>query len=266
MTDFLTGLVERSVGPVEGIRPRLTSLFEPDRGAAGSAIETIAPFEAEPVEQETVALPSRARPARSPAITADAEERETRTRHVAIRPSASVSVPQRHDEGRLPLPTASNAASPPAAALPTGLIDGRDGDVREEVPRPRRLAPALAPVVALPGGIDEPSSGSDLLVASASARAEDRGLVVPPRPGAAVATDMQRAVAALDADRSRRPERAHDRPAVLDARSAPDVHVTIGRIDVRAVVEGKAAPRQRPLSPVMGLDEYLRVQAGRGGQ
>jgi len=42
----------------------------------------------------------------------------------------------------------------------------------------------------------------------------------------------------------------------------PTIHVTIGRIDVRAVAP--TAPthrRERDASPVMSLDEYLRTRA-----
>jgi hypothetical protein len=47
-------------------------------------------------------------------------------------------------------------------------------------------------------------------------------------------------------------------PPSRSSELAPSVHVTIGRIEVRAVQEQQPAPRQRGGSPVMSLDEYLR--------
>ncbi len=58
----------------------------------------------------------------------------------------------------------------------------------------------------------------------------------------------------------------HDRtgpPSMQGERAIePTIHVTIGRIDVRAVAP--AAPthrKERDASPVMSLDEYLRTRA-----
>lgn len=50
--------------------------------------------------------------------------------------------------------------------------------------------------------------------------------------------------------------------------SAPDVHITIGRIEVRAVPTAEPPPRGRSVAPtgVMNLDDYLRRRDGRGGR
>ncbi|HSR50676.1 MAG TPA: hypothetical protein VLV83_07585 [Acidobacteriota bacterium] len=55
-----------------------------------------------------------------------------------------------------------------------------------------------------------------------------------------------------------------DKPVPL----APDtIQVTIGRVEVRAVVAPSAQPRKpRPQPPVMSLDEYLKRQTGGGRQ
>jgi hypothetical protein len=47
--------------------------------------------------------------------------------------------------------------------------------------------------------------------------------------------------------------------SVLSPRtSEPDVHITIGRVEVRATISDKPKPRIKADSPVVGLDEYLR--------
>jgi hypothetical protein len=42
------------------------------------------------------------------------------------------------------------------------------------------------------------------------------------------------------------------------------IHVTIGRIEVRATPETPPARKAHPAAPVTGLDEYLRSRAKRG--
>jgi hypothetical protein len=61
---------------------------------------------------------------------------------------------------------------------------------------------------------------------------------------------------------------AHARPAQPLPVSAPrqeetTVHVSIGRIEVRAVQPPDAKPRERAKSAVMSLDEYLRSRRER---
>jgi hypothetical protein len=46
------------------------------------------------------------------------------------------------------------------------------------------------------------------------------------------------------------------------AQAEPEIHVSIGRIEVRAVNETSPARKSKQESPVMGLDEYLRSKKG----
>ena len=49
-----------------------------------------------------------------------------------------------------------------------------------------------------------------------------------------------------------------------NSQPAPTVHVTIGRIEVRAVQSSQAAAKPRATTPVMNLDDYL-MRRGQGG-
>jgi hypothetical protein len=45
--------------------------------------------------------------------------------------------------------------------------------------------------------------------------------------------------------------------------SAPDVHISIGRVEVRAATEPVVPPRrERRAEPLLSLDDYLRSRAG----
>jgi len=56
-------------------------------------------------------------------------------------------------------------------------------------------------------------------------------------------------------DRHREPAESASRPAV------PDIHVTIGRLEIRAAKPAQRPRRTPAQAPVMSLDEYLRQRA-----
>jgi hypothetical protein len=69
----------------------------------------------------------------------------------------------------------------------------------------------------------------------------------------------------LESGRPKREKAVSAWPA-LAAEPEPSVHVTIGRIEVRATSESKQVGRPRTASPVMSLEEYLHRRTQRGGQ
>lgn len=82
-------------------------------------------------------------------------------------------------------------------------------------------------------------------------------LVTPPHV-AKVAAEMGSSVSAV------RAARASATPGIpLAVGTQPDVRVTIGRVEVRAVMETTQRESRRA-SPVVGLDDYLRRSAPRG--
>jgi hypothetical protein len=60
--------------------------------------------------------------------------------------------------------------------------------------------------------------------------------------------------------------RAGAAPPLVEVRDAAPIEISIGRIDVRAVVDGPPAQAKpsRAKAPMMSLDEYLARRSGRG--
>jgi hypothetical protein len=94
---------------------------------------------------------------------------------------------------------------------------------------------------------------------------EHRGLVLPPRGAAQLADQMKNAVSAINAGYNA-PKRGKENASSAPAEPEPSVHVTIGRIEVRATSENRPVSRSGAASPVISLEEYLHRSAQRGSQ
>jgi hypothetical protein len=91
--------------------------------------------------------------------------------------------------------------------------------------------------------------------------------VLPPKAITDLTAQMKNAALAMNvAPYARMREKAGRASPVPATELEPSVHVTIGRIEVRATSESKQASRSRAASPVMSLEEYLRRRTQRGGQ
>jgi hypothetical protein len=269
MTDFLTRLVQRSFEAPTAIRPRLPSLFEPESGpvsAVGSeprrgdlaretttepdgqnpsivasARYTPRPRAADRRNVTQIAIDVEA-PASAPrsSCTSDSATAPAPVRHTPLRESAA-RVPRREEQhdststesskrsfGQTPTTTASLSPTKFGAA-------GGDGDLESRA------------VIASPKTIDN----------------QERGLVVAPAISARIAAEMQADVLALAGIRGEGLKGGQQRSAwAAETRSEPNVHVSIGRVEVRATTDGGRSIKQRSASPVMTLDEYLRAQRG----
>lgn len=271
MTDFLTGLVERSFGTVVGIRPRVASLFEPARRSGVPAVDGAGQQESGSFGDERIDVSNAGERRTAPAWRESLEPR-LEPPAVTARPSAPFSVSR--PDGMTDLTTRPDSAH--QSMVPESMSEAGPGR-REIVPGPRDHEPRDAgPRPALPASPEYGSADagrkadaravSVAIVAPQTVNRDERGLLVPSRIGAEVAVDLQNAVSAWN---SKPPDRVGSlQPATMDrmGEAEQNVHVTIGRIEVRATAGEKASPRQRPPSPVMSLDEYLRQQVRRGGQ
>lgn len=80
-----------------------------------------------------------------------------------------------------------------------------------------------------------------------------------------ISDSAPRATAAIEPPGTRRFEFArHIPPARVATPPEPTIQVTIGRIEVRAVSPQASTPKERPASPVMSLNDYLRQRSKRG--
>jgi hypothetical protein len=274
MTDFLTSLVERSFGTVAAIRPRVASLFEPVRKHGAPSVDVAEPREGEFFREERPQPDSRKKTVEHPALALrDSVGRSLDVARIANGVPAPFAVPLPRDASDARSPSAPSPRSLVAeSVLPTpGLEHRHEAAPREPYQRDRDWASTspAAPSELNAGAVgDDAATRSVAFVASSrTVENDERGLLVPPKISAEIAAEMQNAVSAWGTKPGKRLNNAMERStADMGAQPEPNVHVTIGRIDVRATTEGNAPARQRPASPVMSLDEYLRLQVQRGGR
>jgi len=253
MSDFLTSLAARSFGRETAVRPRLASLFEPiakegvglselpEAEAAEMVMDSAAP------ETEDVGRSDR----RTMVPRVQFREKDPPTKEMP----AAVVVPPRVDSTR-------------------GAMDLL-GERREEEKegaarvRPRRESPSQEENRNQPD-LDQPFRSVGVVRMAAPTRAaaiapdkeesfeRDRRLALPPKVAAELASSIKNEGLGNAPPSSARRERTGIASPAAVAASEPSVHVTIGRIEVRATAEGKPVSQRRAESAVMSLDEYLR--------
>jgi hypothetical protein len=270
MTDFLSSLVERSFGTAPAIRPRVSSLFEPVSSRASSAAIETELSAREPIdraEEHVSSVPEESR-ASSPSAASLHEDIAGVSAHVPVR-----HVPSSSDRTVDVKPATLWAAM--REITPEPKADHRvvtpDRTQEEAIDAPQRSEIATARVTSAPADASQRGSATQPMVPiSAEPRVpaiHDRGLVVPSTAATRVAADLRQAAAAWHGTaRHHHRDDAHAIATPIPAPSDRDVHVTIGRIEVRAVSSGRAPARERSTSPVMSLDAYLRRQARRGAE
>jgi hypothetical protein len=275
MTDFLTNVTARSFGAETAIRPRVASLFEPihsgdnvlrDVSAKEPAMTAVA-SEVEATDGAPNTLNEDHVPTIGPRLRGTSARRETsaigeNTMQVentvlaakmrpfgvlSSQPSSGTSLPpaknvedemaaeQRPRTALLSQPVNSNVSEPRFSR----------SDFEHDAPKyVSAKTPATSPIH------DEPAEGNN------------RPLVLPPNLLGELTAQMKNA-AAVSAP-SNVPARRNRENASPPADPGPNVHVTIGRIEVRATSETKHVGRTQATSTVMSLDEYLRRRTQRG--
>ena len=262
-TGYFGRLIDRAVGRAAVLQPLVPSRFEPAREAPQPGLDSLVAQEAEAVAAPP---PESARPARTPApATADVRagpdgERSTRESAPLPRlPDARGEVLER--------PTRRPAESPERPpreageerfdALEERLQRAADA-VRElwdqvDRERPRDAIAAPAPLTAAPRAVgpDSPPPPQE---------SGPRAIAVAP---AAPRAPTAPAPLALGAER----KPARDDAAPASRESAPRIHVTIGRVEVRAVSTPpvSARPGPRRAEAHVSLEDYLRGR-DRGGR
>ena len=151
-------------------------------------------------------------------------------------------------------PLIPDSAAPGAAAVPRHRAGQRAQPAGVPLPRP--------PSWGLQGDPPRPEPASAAIQAAHPVRSESPGL--PPSP-AFPAVHPARPGSGPTPDAARPGWRASWRGDQPQAEPGPpDVHITIGRIEVRAVTEPTAVARQEPRRPGSpSLQDYLRGRDGR---
>jgi hypothetical protein len=272
MTDFLTSLVRRSFEHANGIRPRLASLFEPLPGSGPVVADLVEPRRGD-LASEVTAEPDHESPSieeRAPQVTRTRTAERHEGARMAIDVKAPVSAPHSPDG---PDPT---RAQGPVGETPihesAGLVPRREEQRDSTPPEPSRGSFGQTPTTTASFSSTKNAAGGDAAVGSRAVIAppktiddQERSLLVAPAISARIAAEMQAAVSAWGRGRDERLKGDRQRSVwATDARSEPTIHVSIGRVEVRATTDGSRPLKQRSASPVMSLDEYLRAR--RGGQ
>ncbi|CAM5610463.1 putative protein OS=Rhodanobacter lindaniclasticus OX=75310 GN=B1991_13775 PE=4 SV=1 [Rhodanobacter lindaniclasticus] len=238
MSDFLDRLAARAIGSETMLAPRLPSLFEPlQRAPLLSSVDD-------------VAAPSR---------RAAAPERHTVPVAEPLRPSQAVTpLPPASpcaaslECAAAPMQTVATAPAPPPASLPSPAVAATRVVEWAEVSPSRTSRPTEA----------APVTPRQVRVAPEhieTAPAPARGALVPdPAPvfaaSRATAAPARYTAAARHAQAAQIAQTASHHVAA----SEPIVHVSIGRLEVRAAPAAVPAPRRRDGPQPSSLDDYLR--------
>jgi hypothetical protein len=285
MSDFFNALVERLDGPSLAMRPRQPALFETPigearlstAGRAGGDEETLV---VEDTEHE--ASP----PSASPEAPSPTPRRRGSTRRATSLSLTTIAAPDvETSPGELPesLPATPAPAPRPAQGRREPPEDRSDPDAVSAPPRARfRETAALEPEAS---HREASRTGSPMrrpepdLADTAPGRPTPpwRSVAAPfeaaPPTGhvvASVAQDRPASSHSAETEPASVPRPAPTPPKGLQPLGAPrqpreaseqTIHVTIGRIEIRAAGEARSSRGTPEASPVMSLDDYLRSRA-----
>jgi hypothetical protein len=278
MAGFLTHIATRLEGTEEMLRPKTPALFEPEpsggRDAAavlstGESAFTDAPAGFEEAHRQSIANTRASRrydpDARAPIATEHSI--------LVYNGDPNEHTPQANQ------PRIKALASDRQAGLPRGAVV--DASAEKDATPPRGKSKALRPArIAGEGSMIRPPQLRPVEPTEAAALARDthdaaepvRLLRAAAPDGAilnngAVISEKTRAPALnapgiLQAPIAARLSPAPPLPTPRAQESEPTIHVTIGRVEVRAIAAESSQPkRAEQPSPVMSLDEYLRTRA-----
>jgi hypothetical protein len=254
MSDFFHNLVTRSRAPLDVVRPRTPSMFEPVAPALTAGMDG-GPLEE---HEESVVAPAPGRRNRPAAPSAIPETGET-IGPLEPRRDASDSAEAPHVWPSVPAPRIPPASSETPAAVP--VTQRPDSLLIERVIRDaspaREAAPASPPSGPSPAAAREireifrdRETRIERQFHHTSATASGVPLQAPLR---------ERLIQPLMAAQPKG-TRAEPQPSVPQPSqpAEPVIHVSIGRIEVRAVNETPRGRTEKQARPAMSLDEYLR--------
>jgi hypothetical protein len=283
MADFFTRLAERTLGRAHTIQPLLPSVFAP--GA------TLLDAEPEAERESPLSAPTAER--RSPQPAAPQQES---TRSLM----SSQTNAQRHAEPQPAIRDTVSRAEPIAEAAALSSVQPRPSiDSERAIPQPRaqaaspleHSAPAAAPIQPRRSRLDTEATDAEQAGAvpttnfridpaaarprpgqAASDRASigqpERATLLPLADEPAVTRSQPRPATSSQPELVPRPQPqmrfqpATQAPEPVAVQPAPQIHVSIGRIEVRAVTPTPTPTLEPTPKPQLSLDDYLRAQNG----
>ncbi|MBA3831271.1 MAG: hypothetical protein H0X34_05170 [Chthoniobacterales bacterium] len=255
MSDFLGNLVARSLATSPAVRPQLVSIFEPPPLNGGVL------FQGEDAGLPVIEQHDEERGARISELRAlwqttpqPVAPLDTALSAFGLTSAALPDTPERSqlDPPRAP-PIQSSSHSTPAIGLNSALTKGQPN---EQSASPRPVPPNQTPQAAGESSVRHNS-------------AEERSLQLPERKVIETIDRGAKAggqVAPARAVESRPPQRFSATPLVMAEKAkassvGPSIKVTIGRVEVRAVLPSVAAPKPAsPSAPKLSLEEYLKAR------
>lgn len=246
MSDFLDRLAARAIGSEPVLAPRLPTWFEPPARAPRVAFAD----DAAPAREARVDAPPardaqqafRNDPVRAPTAPRDPTVGVVATQHLEPAPMPK-AMRTRDDAAPRTLPQVATDAAAQRSDEPTTprsrtvALTPPPSRVRQTPPSAAPLRTILAPAAPTRGALQPPPT--PVFAAPFGASTADRAGHITPR---------QRA----------RDSIAHTLPA-----AEPVVHVTIGRLEVRAAPAPATPPRRSSGPRPTSLDDYLRQRSGR---
>jgi hypothetical protein len=287
VADYLGQLVQRGRQPDNAIQPRLSSRFEPPRPATVDV-----PTVWMPVERESHPLFAPADPPVD-SITESGSPQVHRRATGALSVDPGARVEEQSPEGPADSHVGSRIGTRPARRRDPGAgpLSG-DTPVRRERreahtvkpvrPRRERESPVAVRVAPVPGTSVAPIQTAPQIEQPANRAANRRWLDNPalpepiaikrhrrgaepqpettlePRPIVKVAPNVGLEALRPSASRPAELPDAERSPAP----DAPTIHVTIGRVEIRASVAAPVSRKPQARPPAMSLEEYLKQRKG----
>jgi hypothetical protein len=300
MSGFLTNLLARSAGPMSTIRPRLPSLFESQRGATELVADSDPRETAEgpdvfravarnkPSDIAPDAIARQANGATDPKLHADPPAHVPISRATASMPHAEALASQ-IDTPQYVIP--ESAREQLTSSVLSSTSDREPAVPRDFGPRAANRVDAQnqlrfdsLPLIEFPQAyardhlepsrtnadipadpnVDSPFQPSIARVTNSEDSPITFRVDATARKAEATRSDSRRSLDPSPADGrfSLKPERSAVVIPSIESTSEPIVHVSIDRIEVRAVALPASGPRsERALQPPMSLKEYMRRRA-----
>lgn len=284
MSNYLDKLIARHFDKSPAVQPRLSSLFEPPQTAA---LQPRPHNIAEPLEFDAFteergdAGPVESRGAAEASFHSDVKEPRTQASsneslmtgwhgQQLLLPSSLADVrPIEPADLFIPAPVQPSPLHSQAAVVkPTNeqsTIENAPSAFSNEgdaTPLQNVRHYALEPV---PTAIAPADVQNDAREQAASLRLRQPGIEASPVDSIPRGIVVYPRIAAPFESRNA----THDAPSpssLTDSQPAPTIHVTIGRVEVRAMLPVTPPRKQSPPAPLMGLDEYLRKRTKGDGR